>query len=271
MKRLKIKKKSGGDRFVISPNHAEKARLRLQVEKLNNMVIKKCDKRIVHGFVPGKNPVTNALEHRGFQYTLNMDLKDFFDTVLEENFRLKGKLKNKHLTQTQMEICFYQGAARQGLPTSPAISNLAMIDMDKFLKGICKLKKIVYTRYADDLSFSGNNIIDLKRLRDRLPKISQKYGFEINPKKTRIQSARFGRRNITGVMVDDNIHPSRAIKRRLRAAKHKNKKHQVRGFDEWMKLPLPNPKGTKRISKVKKTQIRHVARKLQGLDDVWVQ
>lgn len=269
MKRLKIKKKSGGDRYVVAPNHAEKARLRLQVEDLNNKVISKCDKKIVHGFVPGKNPVTNALQHRGFQYTLNMDLKDFFDTVKEDHFKNKRNGKFKLLNEEQSEICFYQGAARQGLPTSPAVSNLAMINMDKYLKGICKPKKIVYTRYADDLSFSCNSITELKRLRNRIPKIAKKYGFEVNPKKTRIQSARFGRRNITGVMVDDDIHPPRAIRRRLRAAIHKKRKNQIRGLKEWCKLPLPNPKGTNRISKAKKTHIRHVARKLQGIDDVW--
>ena len=264
MRKIVLKKKSGGNRIVYAPSHREKAFLRMELLKLNQEVLSKCDMEVVHGFCEGKSPVSNALPHIGYQYTLNMDLKDFFDNVTV------GKVnKNIQLVDEVYWLpheYFIDGIARQGLPTSPALANLAMIKADKLIKRLCRDKKIVYTRYADDLSFSSNNLEYIKHLRDILPKVIKKYGFEVNAKKTRIQWAGAGRRNITGVYVDDKLHVSRKVKRNLRAALHQGNKNQAKGLKEWSKLKLPTMNN---ISKADKTQVRHLARKLQGIKDVW--
>lgn len=265
MKIFKIKKKNGAFREICAPNYAEKARLRLEAIKLSYRVENECNLDIVHGFVRNRSPITNALKHKGFKFTLSADLKNFFDTI--------SHVYIENLTKNQQEICFvYMGEfkqlrnfkfisplkkAKQGLPTSPMIANLACKEMDKFLLWWCSKRDIVYTRYADDLTFSSNSIDLLKQLRNKLDAITNRFGFDLNKDKTRIQSSIFGRREITGVMVDDEIHVSRDIKRRLRSAIHHQNKNQIHGLSEWSKLKLPNPNRLK-ITPIDKTLARHL-------------
>ena len=212
MRIIKIKKRNGGERIIYAPNHREKARLRLMVPALNDRVLNECDPNIVHGFVPGKSPVTNALKHVGYQFTLSMDLKDFFGSVRPYHIG-SVPLLTKHCFIYSKNNKIKNLAPQQGLPTSPAIANLAGIVLDTKIKSVTELHKCIYTRYADDLSISGNDINDLILIRNDMKRIVEECGFTLNDRKTRIQSSSFGRRNITGVMVDDkNIYPTRAIK-----------------------------------------------------------
>jgi len=163
---------------------------------------------VAHGFVEGRSAVSNAIQHIGKKFTLTIDLKDFFDSVTETH--LKRSLVDP---DTATRLC-YEGATRQGLSSSPAAANVAAIPLDReILKVLGVLKvlgdDIVYTRYADDLTFSSDNLDNLLRLRKEVPVLIEKCGFHCNTKKTRIQSAVFGRRIITGVGVDNAIHPRR--------------------------------------------------------------
>ena len=128
-----------------------------------------------------------------------------------------------------------------------------VIELDKkILEYLAGFKNgCVYTRYADDLTFSCNDVNFLKQLRDELNKFVADCGFQINPKKTRIQCARYGRRIITGIAIDNKCHPTRSNKRKIRALKHKLKyetvqwkidKYQriINGLEEFNKCKLPN-------------------------------
>ena len=248
-------------RTIYSPNAQEKTRLRLELIQLNKRVLQECDSEAIHGFVLKRSPVTNALKHVNYQYTLSADLKDFFDSVTAEMI--------PNVTFDQKMICFPDLAARQGLPTSPALANLAAIPLDKYLISYCNRRDIVYTRYADDLSFSCNQLAILIMLRDRLAKIISRFGFTLNEKKTRIQSSQYGRREVTGVMIDNNIHVSRSTKRKLRAALHQHKKNQAKGLIEWSRLRLPN-QNTVRNSPSMKALCRHLSQyKFPGIKNKW--
>ena len=234
MKKFLIRKRNGKTRLIYKPNHRRKTRLRLLVPELNALARDLCDPRVVHGFMPGKSPVTNALEHVGFQWTLCCDLADFFDSVTAKHLPI--------LPQEILEEILVDGAARQGLPTSPAAANLAAGKLDRaILRWIARSPaEIRYTRYADDLSFSSDQLHVLTRLRAVLPRIVKRSGFTLNESKTRILSARAGRRIITGVAVDDSIHAPRTVRRRLRAARHQGNWRSARGLAEWDKLKLPS-------------------------------
>lgn len=240
---VKIPKKRKGEfREICVPSFELKQYLREINFELNKISLS-FDKEVC-GFVPGKSPVTNAKFHIGYNFSLNFDLKNFFDTVtlaqIPEQFR---------------ELCakgFINGRAYQGLPTSPAIANLAFIKTDKlilswienYLPTVCfygENEKIVYTRYADDLTFSFNHYETYHQLRRIIPLIVESQGFTINPRKTHLQTAKFGRRMITGVGVDKNgIFIPREIKRKIRSAKYKQKYRSLAGLQEWAKLKLPN-------------------------------
>ncbi|BAF60648.1 retron-type reverse transcriptase [Pelotomaculum thermopropionicum SI] len=241
MKILKIPKKNGKYRTIYAPDAEEKRALRGIVGILNQKCQHVCDPAAVHGFMPLKSPVTNALAHVGRKYTVSFDLEDFFDTVTPEK-------ASKCLTKEQKELVFVDGAARQGLPTSPAVANLAATDMDRaILKWIEKSgKSVVYTRYADDLAFSFDDPELIPVIQKKVPEIIRRSGFRVNTDKTTVQAAVAGRRIICGVAVDDEgVHPTREVKRRLRAAKHQGNELEAAGLEEWCKLKVPSGKRQK--------------------------
>ncbi len=234
MRIITIPKRNGKKRTIYVPNGAQKSKLRSLVGQIGRKALRACPEGVCHGFARGRSPVTNALAHVGHQYTTCFDLKDFFDAVTESH--LKGKLKDEELASVLVD-----GAPRQGLPTSPAVANLAASDMDKaILKWRDKHKlQFIYTRYADDLSFSYDDPSLMKLLLETIPQIVGRCGFKVNPEKTRTMNARSGRRIITGVAVDDAVHAPRRVKRRLRAALHQKNTAQSRGLAEWCKVKTP--------------------------------
>lgn len=243
---IKIEKKSGGTRTIYVPDRKEKRKYRKLIPKLNPLLEQICRPLPCHGFMPNRSPVTNAQAHVGYRWSLSFDLKDFFDTVGKEH--LKGVVPDK-----MIEKVLYEGAARQGLPTSPLVANLAAAAMDRAIiarllpmqhvpkpDGELSLKGVTYTRYADDLTFSSNDRSPLDAIKEWLPSVVTAHKFVLNAKKTRLQWSGFGRRVITGVAVDDKgIYPTRSVRRRLRAALHQGNKEEAVGLAEWCKLKPP--------------------------------
>jgi len=256
MRVVRIPKKDGRFRTIYVPDPDEKRQFRLLLGELRRKAERVCDATVVHGFMRGKSPVTNALVHIGHQYTVSIDLQDFFDTVTEN--KLKGKLSNDQLSAVLVD-----GAARQGLPTSPLVANIAASDMDKaILKWIWKTgKDIIYTRYADDLTFSFDDAQLIPIVVAKATEIIRRCGFQVNLAKVRVQWAGAGRRVICGVAVDDHsIYPTREAKRKLRAAIHQGNTKSARGLEEWCKLKPPNPRRTQT-----KTDIEGI----EGLRKLW--
>ena len=148
MQIISLPKKTGGTRTIYIPDDELMTSLRQLSGRLTSKAQKACPEN-VHGFMRDRSPVTNASAHIGHQYTLCFDLQDFFESVTPD--KLKGKL-----SKDEIAVVFVDGSARQGLPTSPAVANLAFSATDHaILKWLTKANKnVVYTRYADDLSFS---------------------------------------------------------------------------------------------------------------------
>jgi hypothetical protein len=235
MKMLEIKKRSGGTRTVCVPSRSRKHRCRDMIPMLQKLVNTHCNMDVVHGFAPLRSPVTNATRHIGFRFTLSMDLADFFDTVTPERGeagRVKPSRIGRRAVWSANSDLWHKGVAKQGLPTSPIVANLAAAGLDKgILDLLSKLGRCVYSRYADDLVISFDDPANLEVLKKRIPEIVFANGFKVNDKKTTAQAASGGRRIITGVAVDDtDLHPTRAAKRRLRAAKHNAETGKVKHF-----------------------------------------
>lgn len=232
MQVLRIPKGNGKIRTVYAPDKEEKEHLQSLIPALTKIARARCNPQVVHGFMPGRSPLTNALPHVGFDYTLSMDLKDFFDTVLITH------VMDVIPPELLADVMKY-GAARQGLPTSPIVANIAAAPMDWDF--VAELDEgVVYTRYADDLSFSFNDQNKIGLIASLACVLTKKYKFVINEAKTRVQCAKAGRRVITGVAVDDSrAYPTRAVRRKLRAARHQGNPGSRAGLTEWCKLKLP--------------------------------
>jgi RNA-directed DNA polymerase len=210
-------KRSGGERMILAPRVFLKT---VQRYILQAILEAQPLPAYVNGFVPGRSIVTNAQAHKGAKYVLNVDILNFFDSVREEAIgRIFSDLGfGPHVASTLARLCTYQDCLPQGAPTSPYLANLVFSPADKEILQLCEERRIAYSRYADDLSFSGSQ----KIARDFLVLLEfvlRRYGFRLNPGKTRF----FGpgqAHHVTGLVVNEKIHPKRALRRRLRAKFH---------------------------------------------------
>ena len=119
----------------------------------------------------------------------------------------------------------------QGAPTSPGLCNAVVLRLDRRLAGLARRRGFAYTRYADDLTFSGDDAEAVGALRKLAIRIIREEGFEANPAKTRV--ARKGSRQcVTGVTVNDVAGLSRQERRRLRAMIHRSRQGRLTPEEE---------------------------------------
>ena len=232
---IKLPKGDGNFRTIYAPSKAYKERLQSFLLDLQQKVHNSDGDYTLHGFMRGRGPVSNAQKHVGYAYTLSLDLKDFFDSVTIE-------MVKEYLSEEEISLCFIDGIARQGLPTSPLIANLAFLKVDAHIKGAIAEEGIytVYTRYADDLIFSFNHEAFASTLEKLIKRIVKENGFILNDKKTKLQCAKGGRRMITGIGVGERaIFPSRKLKRQIRAALHQKNREEAFGLLSWAECKVP--------------------------------
>lgn len=239
---IKISKNNGSFRLIYVPNEVVKTKLKRKILKLEKMINKYDDSKSVVGFRKDINCASAARQHIGYNCTIKMDLSNFFDTVHLDHFSFLTKLEKRYV-----EGCLIESIPRQGLPTSPSISNLAFIPVDQ---EICLAlgditSKFTYTRYADDLIISLNpmDISTPKLIITEISRIIAKHNFIVNKRKTKTKYASSGNRLITGIAVNDTgIKMSRKTRRKIRAAEHQGNVKSMNGLIEWGSCKMPNHK-----------------------------
>jgi retron-type reverse transcriptase len=237
-----IPKRSGGKRLIMAP----KRRLKAIQRKLLVLVVEKLPfSDHAHGFRRGHSIRTGAEPHVGKRLVLKLDVKDFFPSVTFA--RVRGLLVaygygyaaastlSVLMTEAERQPVAVDGAlfhvpigdrhCVQGAPTSPGICNALLLRIDHRLAGLANKRGLVYTRYADDLSFSGEmNREAAHKLRCVVNRIVVEEGFTINADKTRIMG-QGSRQTVTGVVVNKTLGLSRQERRRLRAIAHRLSRH----------------------------------------------
>jgi S1-C subfamily serine protease len=187
----------------------------------------------VHGFVVGKSVKTNACAHLRKRFVLNLDIKDFFPSITENRVRgvLDALTIDSRVASIIARLCCNGGHLPQGAPTSPVLSNMICFRLDKELLAFAKGVRCIYTRYADDITFSshqpmtslfngsvppaGHFPLDLL-----IPSLKDTFatnGFTINPDKAHYAD-RHSRRMVTGVKVNELLNVDRRYVRNIRAA-----------------------------------------------------
>ncbi|HDR2372842.1 TPA: retron St85 family RNA-directed DNA polymerase, partial [Enterobacter asburiae] len=200
---IKVPKKTSGYRSIDSPNRQLKA---LQRWILRNILEKLQSSPYATGFISGISLKQNVQPHSGNQYILKLDIKDFFPSIkasyVYSIFRAAGYSKKIafHLTS----ICTLNGYLPQGAPSSPCLSNLVSLRMDQRIGKYCDRHALTYTRYADDISISGNKLSVIKKAWTVVKLIICEEGYSINKKKEMLSGAR-SRREITGIIATPKL------------------------------------------------------------------
>lgn len=234
--RVKLSKRNGAFRNIFIPDKAYKKHLKTLLKPLVSIYNKNRKYDCDHAFFPGRNCVTNATQHIKSRYVLSLDIKDFFDNI-------KSKHLEKYLTEDISYFIYVDGRLPQGFPTSPYAANIAMIEFDSMLMDSMRSyhNDIIYSRYADDLTFSFDDKNDRHYIISEVVKLCHYYGFKLNNKKIRLQDKDNGRAIVTGVGVSYyNVHPTRKTLKRLRAARHQGNELQANGLAEWASCKIPN-------------------------------
>lgn len=148
---------------------------------------------------------------------IHVDIKDFFTSVKEDmvyEALLRETGYSKSLVRFLSRLCCYRGHLPQGACTSPALSNLVFKPCDAALSAMARWLGMAYTRYSDDLYFSGRNAVDTAAALQEITLILSAFGFRINKEKTKI-SGRQHRQNVVGVVVNRKLQVSRRYRRDL--------------------------------------------------------
>ncbi len=245
-RRFTIPKRDGSSRAIWAPLPRLKAAQRWV---LLNIVERLLIHGAAHGFLAGRSILSNASIHTGARLVVKMDLKDFFPTVTYPRvrgiFRRAGYREQiatllallcteapRQVVKDNGNSVFVSLGPRclpQGAPTSPALTNVICLKMDRRLSGMAAKLGWRYTRYADDMTFSlplmAKGEGKLSSLLGQVHQIVSDEGFRVHPDKTRV-ARKGGRQSVTGLVINGNEPPRapRSMRRQIRAAIHNAKK-----------------------------------------------
>ena len=254
--RFQLPKKSGGVREISAPMPLLKEAQRWVLE---NVLYRLDATEHAHGFVPERGILTNALPHVGNTLVVNLDLQNFFPTITYR--RCKGLFRELGYSEkfatlfallcTEPETdrvtadgktYYVQTGSRtlpQGAPSSPMLTNLICRRMDARMRGIAQKFGLTYTRYADDLTFSGDDAAHgplVGKLLWQVRRVVGDEGFVVHPRKTQIMR-KGARREVTGIVVNEKPNLPRKKLRQFRAVLHQIEQHGPDG-KTWGNGPL---------------------------------
>jgi V8-like Glu-specific endopeptidase len=236
-----IPKKSGAERAIDAP-HKNLSALQKKINEHLSTVYKPMAN--AHGFIEQKSIKTNAAMHVKKRFIFNIDLKDFFNSIhfgRIKNLFLKEPFKLDHATATVIaQICCHNNKLPQGAPSSPILTNMICLTLDRALQRLAKEYRCHMTRYADDITFSfscakkrlpkaivkiiGNEDNEEIKVGDKLAKIIKDSGFKINDSKVRLK-ARHQRQEVTGLVVNEKINVKREFVQQTKSMLYAWEKH----------------------------------------------
>lgn len=224
----KIKKNSEGYRTICEPSETLKY---IQRQILKNVLSERRVSEYAKAYKYGAKLYDNALPHIGKDIILKLDIKDFFDSITFSQvykycFPIEYYPKSVGMLLTKL-VTYYDHIP-QGAPTSSYISNLVMREFDESVGKFCKDKNISYTRYSDDMTFSGSfNVSEvIKFVNNELKHL----GFVLNKKKIHVIS-NSRRQSVTGLVVNEKVQVSRKYRDKIRQEVYYIKKF---GLDEHL-------------------------------------
>ena len=223
-----MRKRNGKVRTIYEPSKMLKfAQRRILDTILNEKMISSS----ATAYKSGSGIYVNALPHVGKKKIVKLDIAHFFDSisfldVYQSCFSYYPKSVGVLLTT----LCCYAGFLPQGAPTSPAISNVFMRGFDFEMEEYALERHLSYTRYSDDMTFSGD-FFDHKELICFVKKKLKEKGLFLNKEKTKVfyQNSSL---LVTGLVVNEKINIKRTYVKKVRQEMHYIAKY---GIDSHLK------------------------------------
>lgn len=210
---FKIKKNNGKYRTIYEPYPLLKY---IQKQILMNILNNKEVSKYAKAYHKGVSIRENALPHVKKRIILKLDIKDFFENInfydiYNACFPIEYFPKSIGMLLTY--LCTFEEHLPQGAPTSAYISNLVMKDFDEVLGTWCEGKSISYTRYSDDMTFSGD--FNPSEIITKVRKMLYKLGLELNNDKFHVIN-NSSSQNVTGIVVNEKVQTSKRYRKQLR-------------------------------------------------------
>lgn len=209
----KIKKRNGKYRTIYEPNSILK---QIQKQILVNILNNKSISKYAKAYHKGIQLKDNAIFHINKEMILKLDIENFFENIsfldiYNSCFPIEYFPKSVGMILTY--LCTYNNHLTQGSPTSPYISNLVMKEFDEELGNWCNLRNISYTRYSDDMTFSGQ--FNPSELIVKVRKMLYKLDLSLNNDKIRIIH-KSSRQNVTGIVVNEKMQVNIKYRNKIR-------------------------------------------------------
>ncbi len=208
-----IPKRNGSVRHILAPSPLlKKVQKNILHHMLDHIPVSTC----AMAYSKGSTIVANAAMHTGQKQILKLDIEDFFSSIrflMVYNHAFSKIYFPPAIQALLTNLCCYKGYLPQGAPTSAAISNLVMKPLDEYMGQWCSEREIIYTRYCDDMVFSGD--FDAKMVKNKVQNFLQAMGLNLNQKKTKclLQNQQ---QTVTGIVVNDKTQTPSSYRKALR-------------------------------------------------------
>ena len=241
-RKAKLPKENGGYRNLSVPDEVLKA---IQRRIADVLLIHMPVSRYAKAYRFGSSTLRNAGLHVGKQVVLKLDILHFFDSIRYST--VKDKVFPEEIYAEPLRIlltmlCYHKDALPQGAPSSPAITNILLYEFDELIGQWCRERDITYTRYCDDMTFSGDfdpaEVIRFVKLE------LKKMGFLLNEQKTKIQHPG-QQQTVTGIVVNEKLSIPSDYRRKLRQELYYCRKFGVQ--EHLQKIGLEIPEDTYRM------------------------
>lgn len=167
-------------------------------------------------YIKDRSIRSNARLHRGQSVVLKVDVKNFFGSI--SDFHIFNIFKQIGFTNAVSmglsQICCLNGCLPQGAATSGYLSNILLFDFDVQMLQFCRERNLRYSRYADDIAISGEDV-QHEAVIGRIAELLSVNNLKINKNKTKIMY-RLNRQKITGVVVNDKLSVEKGYLRKIR-------------------------------------------------------
>lgn len=220
-RRIILKKKRDGYRHLLAP---KSPLISMHYWIKENILDTISFPDYITAYQKNKSIINNAEIHSGSEIVIKFDIKNFYDQItlpkVYKVFRYLGY--GKSISIDLAKLCTFptdkgENILPQGSPTSPSISNMVCIELDRRLYNYALKNEFKYSRYSDDITFSGPK--DKKLKKNTISKIIRACGFEINEQKTKY-IGKGNRQTVTGLNVNNGVTISKIRRKTIETHLH---------------------------------------------------